>query len=178
MKTDGRPGLAQGPELAPQVQQIEDVILIYSSQVDCQRSCGPYDSSLHPPNLVTFFFFKSDLKIQRVNILIDHTVILSPKCFFSSQKRHREVPCAVALSKMFLASSSPVPGRQPGGDVSGFLTQQSRRCCYLERTKEKWFATLLSVFFRILPRAELWVSSVSRPVRSSCLLLGSIGQDF
>lgn len=110
-----------------------------------------------------------------MNILIGHTVTLSPKCFFSSLKRHREVPCAVALSKMFLASSSPVPGRQPGGDVGGFLTQQSRRRRYLERTKEKWFATLLSVSYRILPRAELWVFR-ARPVRSSSLLLGSSGQ--
>lgn len=40
---------------------------------------------------------------------------------------------------MSLASSSPVPGRQPGGDVSGFLTQQPRRRCHLERTQEERF---------------------------------------
>ena len=55
---------------------------------------------------------------------------------------------------MSLASSFPVPGRQLGGDVGGFLTQQPRRCCHLEGTKEKWFVTLLSVSRHILPGAE------------------------
>lgn len=65
---------------------------------------------------------------------------------------------------MSLASSFPVPGRQLGGDVGGFLAQQPRRCRHLEGTQEKRFVTLLSVSRHVLPGADAKPIPSGRPV--------------